>query len=81
MLPQYRGLSKEKAVEKFFKNHPDKAVSIWEITEALYGQLSSQQARKMRDAVGKALWAGKNKGLWRNVPRKLGFDRAKNPHS
>ncbi len=80
MLPQYRGLSKEKALKKFFKNTPDKAVSIWEITEALYGQLNLQQTRRMRDAVRKALWYGKNKGLWSSVPGKIGVYQAKKPH-
>ena len=80
MLPQYRGLNQLQAIEKFFKNHPGTAVSILEITEALYGQLTPPQTQKMREAVGKTLWYGKNKGLWRNLPHQSGFYQAIKPN-
>ncbi|MGB5768410.1 MAG: hypothetical protein WBM32_00845, partial [Crocosphaera sp.] len=77
MLPAYRGLSKEKAVERFFKKNPDKAFSITEITEAIYGDLNFPQARKIRDGIIKTLSSGTNLGLWRRVPGVNGVYRAK----
>ncbi|ACK68409.1 hypothetical protein PCC8801_4496 (plasmid) [Rippkaea orientalis PCC 8801] len=73
MLKEYKGLSKLKAIEKFFKNNPGKAVSITEVIEALYGQLNPSQKMIIRETIGKALSAGKKRGLWRNVPTKIGF--------
>ena len=73
MLKEYKGLNKLKAIEKFFKNNPGKAVSITEVIEALYGQLNPSQKMIIRETIGKALSAGKKRGLWRNVPTKIGF--------
>ena len=77
MLPQYQGLSKLKAIEKFFENNPGKVVSITEVIEALYGQITSIQRMMVRDTIGKTLSLGKKRGLWKNVPRRLGFYQGK----
>ncbi len=77
MLPQYRGLSKLEAIEKFLKKTPEQAFSITEVTDALYGRSNSSQAQKMRKSVCSELSRGKQEGLWSSVREKKGFYQAK----
>ena len=65
------------AIEKFLENHPGKVVNITQVIKALYGQLNSQQIERVRDTIGKTLSLGKQRGLWKKVPRRLGFYQAK----
>jgi hypothetical protein len=76
MLPQYQGLSKIRAIKKMLQSHQGKALNIAEIVKELYGELTQEQWKLVRPDVTTKLSSGKQKGLWKKVPGKLGFYRA-----
>ncbi|MEA5510048.1 hypothetical protein VB715_09755 [Crocosphaera sp. UHCC 0190] len=72
MLPEYRGLSKQQAIQKLLQSNQGKEFTITEVTQGIYGQLNQTQLRILREDILKHLSSGKLQGLWKKVPNKIG---------
>ncbi|MEA5533156.1 hypothetical protein [Crocosphaera sp. XPORK-15E] len=72
MLPEYRGLSKQQAIQKLLQSNQGKEWTINEVTQALYGELNQTQFMVVREDTIKQLSSGKLQGLWKKEPNKIG---------
>jgi hypothetical protein len=69
----YQGKTLTDAVEQILRERVGKAVSIEDVVQVLYGDLSSDLFKIAKDRVTKNLSKGKMNGLWDRVPDRLGF--------